>query len=139
MITPEGVVSTALALCAIVFVIGLGFLIYGIRRIVFHLARGGMAVAKDDLFPRISDRALQERPLKEMPAFRGKALWVSVAIGAGGAVFVGVGAAAMELELYGLSNACLIGAAVGCLILCVTLAGHFVCVDHLGRELKRRL
>ena len=55
-----------------------------------------------------------------------KAPLVSVAIGAGGAVFVGVGAAAMELELYGLSTACLIGAAVGGLILCVTLVGHFV-------------
>ncbi len=64
---------------------------------------------------------------------------MSVAIGAGGAVFVGVGAAAMELELYGLSTACLIGAAVGGLILCVTLVGHFVYVDHLERELKRRL
>ena len=57
----------------------------------------GALFKRDVLFPRISDRALQERLLKEMPAFRGKALLVSVAIGAGGAVFVGAGAAAMEL------------------------------------------
>jgi hypothetical protein len=130
MITAVGVVSAALASCAIVFVIGLGFLIYGIRRIVFHLARSGRTVTKDDLFPRITDRALQERLVKEMPAFRGKVLLVSVAIGAGGAVFVGVGAAAMELELYGLATASLIRAAVGCLVLCVTLVGHFACVEQ---------
>ena len=137
MITSDNVIAVGKLVSFIAFGGGVCLVTVAAARIVHFLVTGKRPLETIEN-PALSERVLKERFEAEFPSMRRQMLLRSLGIGIPGGLFLGAGSAAMAAkDQIEVSNALMIGAVTGLLMVCVTLAGSFHTMDGFAKLMRK--